>query len=297
MARSWRLPFRRKNKQRKEIGPFYTRSPEGKDICLRTKDAAKALKRLVEAKQGRRTFENDDAGAARAVAEALVGTGGEPSPVVEPPPPAASGLPAGGPPAPSALLPPTHTAAAALPPVPPQPQPESPAGGSSGAPTPVTGPIIPPPAGWADQVAAAAAAPSSSGPAGEGGDIDLDDLKLSEAELDEVLGEAAAWVVELQLGLQAELAKRGYVVPKLKVKMAQVPADAKGRSIGAKFWKRCFKKLIAKYFPDLDLPDWLVAPVLTAALTLPVQLGQGAELIRPDGSTVKVPEAAPTPSP
>jgi hypothetical protein len=280
-SKSRPLPFRKK-KNGKEVGPFLVRI-DGRDITLRTKDAGRALERAKEAKLGRRVFEADSlGGAAKAVIDAVAGTGSASTPpVVEPAAPAVTGLQSAAPQAPP-TLPPSHTAPPALPPVAPSAGGERPAGASAG-PTPVTpDKIIPPPADWADQVAAAAAAPSSEGAAaGEGAEDDFEELKLSESELDEVLDEAAGFVVKLQLDLQAELAARGYLVPKIKVRAAEVPAEYKGRAIGKKFWKRCFRKLIAKYFPDLDLPDWLVAPVLVFSLTVPVQLGKGASVIKP----------------
>ncbi|HZC30173.1 MAG TPA: hypothetical protein VE261_01565, partial [Gaiellaceae bacterium] len=86
-----RLPRRHKNKAGKETGSFFWTDPDGKEINLRTKDATEANKRMVAAKlHGRRDFQDDSGGAARAVADAVAGTGGASTPpVVEPAAPAA----------------------------------------------------------------------------------------------------------------------------------------------------------------------------------------------------------------
>lgn len=295
MARTaWRLPFRKK-RNGKEGGAFYTRGPDRRDLNLRTQNADEALKRLAKAKKGQRVFEDDNGGAARAVAESLGGTGGAPTPpVVEPAAPAASGLPPAGPPAPPPTLPPTYTAPPALPPIGAQPQPESPPGAPP-APEPAhPDGYRPPPPGWADAVADAA---GTEGPRpGAAPDSEFQNLKITDADLDEILDGAADWAVDIQLKLQAELAARGYLVPKIKVRVADVPPDAKVRAIGKKVWKIAFKKLIAKYFPDLDLPEWIVAPVLVLSFSMPIQLGPGASVIKP-GEKPATPEGAPSATP
>lgn len=275
-----RLP-RRYKKGGKEMGSFFIRI-DGKDVNLRTDDAEEALRRTKLARQGKRDFTSDGgARAANAVVAGLTGTDdAKTSPVVEPPPAASPVLtPTAAPPS---GLPPVNTPAAALPPI---------SSSSSGPSTPPADPVrpdgyIPPPTGWADAVSGAAGA--SEGSAAEEAE-GLEDV-LTPDMLDELLGQAADVVVNAQIWAQAFVARKGWVIG-VRVKMGEVPdsgPSAKGRELGRKFWVRCFKKLVTRYMPDLELPDWLVAPVLVASLTLPVQLA-GAEIIPDDGKTEETP--------
>lgn len=272
---AWRLPFRYK-KNGKDAGSFFTREPGGKDLNLRTKNAEVALKRLSEAKKGKRVFEDDGGGAAAAVAAAVVGTGGASTPlVVEPAAPAASGLPAAGAPPPVPPLSPTYTAPPALPRVPPAQGAESPPD-ASGGPTPVMPDgYIPPAPGWADAVASAA---GSAGPTGGEGAPEIDDEFL-----DQVVGVVAEVVVELQISAQAWLIKR-----RAKIVAGPIPPDDKGRELGRKLWTTALKKM----FPDVpDIPEWLLAPMIIAALTVPRQIQDGTP-IKPNEESAPAPAAA-----
>lgn len=253
---AWRLPFRYK-KNGRMVGSFYTREPGGKDVNLRTQDAAKALARLAEAKKGKRIFEDDGAGAAAAVAAAVVGTGDPPRPpVVEPAAPATSSLPA--PPAP---LPPTYTAPPALPPVPPVQTAESPPGASPGASSVRPDAYIPPQPGWADAVRDAA---GTEGPAGEG------EAEVDAEFLNELVGTMADILVEAQLMGQAWLIKK-----RAGLEAGSVPENAKGRTVGRAVWTRAIKKA----FPETpDIPEWLLAPLAIAALTVPTQIQNGTPI-------------------
>ena len=284
-TRGRRGPFRPK-KDGRETRTYVVRI-KGREISLKTRDPDIANARAKEAYAGRRDWPRDDGregngtSAASVVAAALVGTGDIMPPVVEPAAPAAQGLTAGGPPTPSPSLPLAHTAPPALPPPSGSPGPETPASGAPGATEVHPDGYMPPPADWADRVAAAAAA---DGPKAEGTAPDLDPEFL-----DQMLGVCADVTVELQIGLQAWLIKR-----RAKLEAGAIPPDAKGREIGRQLWIAAFKK----WFPsDLELPEWLLAPIMIAALTVPKQLQDGTPVRtqsagRPDVGAVNPGEAA-----
>lgn len=248
-----RLP-RRYKKNGKETGSFYLRVG-GRDVNLRTKSAEIALERAKLARKGQRDFKHDDdAGAVTSVAATVVGTeAAKPAAVVESPGPAASGsqAQASSPPAPTY---PTQTGPAALPAI----------GAPPAAGTPPTREevkpdgYIPPAPGWAAAVAGAAGASSAPDPEPE---------PMDEEFLEGLIEQAAALAVELQIMLQAWIVKR-----RLELNAAPVPESgdgSKGRTIGAKIWKREIRKLMPD---DLPLPGWVVAPLMIAAYTIPVQL-------------------------
>jgi hypothetical protein len=138
---------------------------------------------------------------------------------------------------------------------------------------------IPPPGAWADSLRGAAAeAENAPGPDAQ---ADEDDgPSFTPEDVEEMLGEAADRVIEFQIWLQSWLAKKGWIIPGAKVKTAPVADGVPGHARAKAIWKRCFKKLARKYAPDLgDIPEWISAPILVAAITLPVQFGEGAELI------------------
>jgi hypothetical protein len=259
-------PFRMKNAKGLPFGSYYIRIGKT-ELCLRTRDPDEAIARARRARlKGERDFKNDSDAqqAAQAVSDAITGTGGAKTPpVVEPPAAPVPSLPPSAPPAAPpapAALPSGHTPPAALPPLPTPP---------SSPPPVVPDAVFPPPPGWADGVRAAAteaaAAAPSSDPEGEGGGGDTVDADM----LREFIDQAAAIVVEGQIWLQSWLIKRG-----LKIKTAIVSDSAKGREVGRKIWTRCFSRLVPT---DLPIPDYIAAPILVAALTLPLQLGEGAK--------------------
>lgn len=252
--------------QGKEIGNYRT-TIKGERINLGTKDPDEARRRRALALKGERSFSDDTGavGAASAIVAALDGTGvAKTAPVVEPPRPAAPILPPA--PAPAPELPSAHTVAAALPASGLQRDPARPDG------------YIPPADGWAESVRGAAAeaegAAASSQAAGEG---DGEGERVDADMLREMIDFAAASAVELQIWLQSWAIKRG-----LKIKTAVVSDDAKGREVGKKLWSRCFQRLMPT---DLPIPDYIAAPVLIAALTLPLQLGEGATVVKDEEET------------
>lgn len=278
----------KKTRGGKAYGNWLVDVKGGERVNLRTKDAELATKRAVEAAKGVRDFEADPGGgeaglAAKAIPRPTVppeGTGGaEPPPVVEPPAPNAERLTSTG-----AAVSPTgvHSlpaAPAALPPIPASPQngAQGPQNGARGAPIHPDR-VYPPQEGWAGAVGAAAAAAAGDG------EPETEAEEQAEAFFDadlikQIVDEAATYAVELQIMGQAWLARRGLLVPRVKVRVAPVDESAKGRAIGKKLWTKVFANLMPTHLP---IPDWLTAPLMVAALTIPVQLGPGASLVTPE---------------
>jgi hypothetical protein len=273
--RTGRAPYRYK-KGGKYIGSYFTRVGV-EEINLCTKDPDEAIARGKRAAAGERKFsyDSDVQVAARAVSSTITGTGGAmTSPVVESPAAPAPSLPPPAAAPPPAVLHSVQTSPAALP-----------AMGSSSAPPPAAVPdaIYPPPNGWADAVRAAAGAASdstssSSAEAAADEQVDSDVLK-------EMVEQAAVLVVEAQIQLQNWAIKRG-----LKIRAAIVDDSAKGREVGKKLWLRCFQRLMPT---NLPIPDYLAAPIMVAALTIPIQLGPGAVDISDQEETKETAPGAP----
>jgi len=275
---SGRTPYRYK-KNGKHIGSFFVRVGK-EEINLKTKDANDANARAKRARAGEREFsyDSDAAVSANAVTAAITGTGGARSaPVVEPPAAPAPSLPPPAPPVASvqpAALHSVHTPPAALPTTPAAPPPA--AAGDA---------YIPPPLGWAEGARAAAAAASSARPdeGGEGADAEEEaGSVLTPDMLEDAIDEAAGRVVELQLMLQSWLAAKGWIAPGIKIQTAPVDPSNKGRVISKRIWKRCFTRLAARLMPNLEIPDYIAAPVMLLALSLPAQFGEGATEIVDD---------------
>ena len=74
--------------------------------------------------------------------------------------------------------------------------------------------------------------------------------------------------MELQILAQGFVIKRG-----LKVKPGPVADSATGRATGTKLWTMALKAMLPT---NIDAPPWLVAIIVTASVTVPVQL-KGAE--------------------
>lgn len=255
-----RLPRRHKNKAGKETGSFFL-TIGSKEVNLWTQDAGKALERAKLARKGERNFpKDDDAGAVTSVAATVVGTeAAKPADVVESPVPAASGsqVQASSPPAPTY---PTHTGPAALPAIGAPPTPGTPPTREEVKPDG----YIPPAPGWAAAVAGAAGASGAPDPEPE---------PMDEEFLEGLIEQAAALAVELQLMLQAWIVKR-----RLELNAAPVPESgdgSKGRTIGVKIWKKEIRKMMPD---DLPLPGWVVAPLMIAAYTIPVQLANATPI-------------------
>jgi hypothetical protein len=140
---------------------------------------------------------------------------------------------------------------------------------------------------------AAADAGASSGPGAGEGDPEADPVITADM-LDEFVDELAGRAVELQLWLHSYALKKGWLGAKIKA--ASVPDEAKVRAVGKRLWKRCFQRLATRFMPDLELPDYIVAPIMIATMGLPLQLGEGAELIRDDEKGT-APGAQPAPGP
>jgi len=283
-----RPPKLRKTKRAgKEIGGFFV-EVRGQRVWLKTKDPDEAKRRRARAMKGERHFEDDTEGgaAATAISSAFDGTGdAKTPPVVEPPRPAAPSLPAT--PAPAPGIPSAHTAAAALPPM---PGPETPPSAAK------PDGYIPPPGAWAESVRGAAAdAENAPGPDAE---PDVEEPSFTPEDLDEMLDAAAEHVIAAQVWLQAWLASKGWIIPGVKLKAAPVTEmNGAGHAKAKKIWKRCFKKLALKYMPDMgEIPEWISAPVLVAALTLPVQLGEGVEIIKDGAASEETAQDAPAPA-
>lgn len=285
MAKAPSLRLQRKTRAGKAYGCWFVELKGGGRVNLQTKDAERARKRAKEAARGVTSWPDDgDGGEAGAVASAVVaaaaGTRAAPAPVVAPPAPSSAG-PA---PVPSA-------SPAALPPIPPTaPQ--------NGVPLEADG-YIPPPPGWAAAVSAAAADTEGRKAAADEeehtGAADQEGDPLEDVEfLRGLVEQGAALAVELQIAGQEWLLKRG-AIPKHKIKAAQVPADNKGRALGAAIWERQIKKWVP--LDKVQIPEWVAAMLVVGAYTLPVQLGEGAEEIVPGAAPPKGPDLRSVPTP
>lgn len=89
--------------------------------------------------------------------------------------------------------------------------------------------------------------------------------------LDNLVKQIAATVVELQIQGQEYLAIRWG-----KFQPGTVPPDSKARELPTAIWEAQIRKWIPT---DVPLPAWIVAPVLCAMLTVPIQL-EGATPLR-----------------
>lgn len=235
----------------KPIGAWHV-NVGGHRVNLRTKDAGEAEKRARKAARGVREFD-DDAGGESAAASILEGMGAGggggaddmgSSPAVETVP-----APVAAPP-----MPPTLPAAAT----------DGPPAAAAAAPSERH--EVAPTEGWADALAGAAApAPANDTSAPTATEVPSE-------LVEQIITAGADLAIEGQLMLQSWLIKKG-----AKVKTAPVPSDAKGREVGRAMWSAALRELMPK---DLPLPVWVAAPLMIAALTLPVQLGPGAEAIK-----------------
>jgi hypothetical protein len=231
---------------KKLIGSWHFTAAGGERINTHTSDADAALRfRAKWLKDKAAAPKTEVQGAAAATIAALDGPADLPPPS-EPPPAAPPVPPAGD--------------------APPAPQPIAPDG------------YAPPPtsADWTQDAARAAAASSATdAPAAPGFDARF---------LDDILADAGALAVELQIALQAWAMARG-----VKLKAAIVPADNPGRQKGAEIWVKQFRLWLPS---DVDLPGWIAAPLVVAATTVPAQL-HGATPIPKDEQTTDA--AQPTP--
>lgn len=233
--------FRKKNAAGRFTGNFRTRV-KGTEINLGTSDANEARTRLLEAvRHGRRKFvdELDEAAAATeaiggadaaAGGAAVSGPGGQ---VDTRPPPVATSAP---PLHPDAVIPPPPAA-----PVPLQLPPMSPASDAAAEAAATNEAAAETSDGQADAGAAAAAA--------AGADIP-DDV------LDGMLEMGALLLVDLQIGMQGAIIRKG-----LKVEPGKIPPEAPQRSAAAKAWVQQLKI----WFPSaVAMPPWAWALLIPA---------------------------------
>lgn len=98
-------------------------------------------------------------------------------------------------------------------------------------------------------------------------EADKDSTQIPPEFLDDILNQAAAIAVELQLMGHSWLAKRW-----AKIELGEVPIqgqNAAARRVGVELWKQALKELIPDNVP---IPAWIAAPLMVAALGLPVQI-------------------------
>ena len=97
--------------------------------------------------------------------------------------------------------------------------------------------------------------------------------KLPPGFMSGIARKAAMVLVELQIMGQEWLAKRW-----AKVQMGTVPTEgpnAIGREAGQELWEQALVDLIPS---EIDLPPYLLAPIIVAALTVPVQIAGASPL-------------------
>jgi hypothetical protein len=229
----------------KEFGAFYVNIKK-KPVNLRTQNYFKARERALQAVEGgRRDFPDD-----RYFEDN--------TPIIP------TEVPAANNPTPSAATPivagdwtadATRAAAAGVeadqyfpPALPPMPQPAS--------------------SGWEDAAPKAAPMPAAK-PAGAEGST-----SLPPEMLDGLIKQIAVTIVELQIQGQEYLWLRFG-----KLQPGVVPLDSKARELPVAIWESQVRKWIPT---DVPLPEWLVAPILCAALTIPVQLEGATPIKKPD---------------
>jgi hypothetical protein len=241
-------------KRRRPGGPFvgsYYVKLDGEDVNLGTSDANEARARLLEAvKKRKRNFPDElDEAAAAMEADEL--------------PAAAADAAAQGGAVPGQM----------------------PAGGS----TPPPAPPPPAPPAAAPQVDAAAEAAATNEAAAELGGPSNDNAAPPPMDPDVLRGlveQAAHVLVDAQLSLQAYIVKRsiGEAPPPMPIEVRNAagelvlnPATGKPlespRAIAARAWAVQFEK----WFPNLNLPEWAIALILTGAY-LPAQFASAAAL-------------------
>lgn len=101
---------------------------------------------------------------------------------------------------------------------------------------------------------------------------------LSPEMIEGFINQAAATMVELQLALQDWVAARW-----LKIEMGPVPLSHGSRKISEQIWHQAIREMVPENIP---LPAWLVAPIATIMLTMPVQL-EGAKPLKAPTEPVK----------
>lgn len=152
----------------------------------------------------------------------------------------------------------------------PPPPPDLPAAGGV-APEPIAADHYLPPPGdtgdWAGDAARAAAGGSEGAAASRAPQVDPQFL-------DEIIDQAAVTLVELQIAGQDWAIKRG-----LKIKAGGVDGDSKSRAPGVALWKGQLRKWMPT---DIDAPEWLLAIIITAATTVPIQIANATPLPKED---------------
>jgi hypothetical protein len=238
----------RKKRGTKYSGSYYV-TLDGQDVNLGTSDANEATARLLEAvKKRKRRFpdELDQAAAAMEVDELPAAAA------------AAQAAQGGGVPG------------------------QMPAGGSTPPPAPAPAPAAPPVDAAAEAAATNEAAAELGGPANDNAappPMDPDVLRG-------LVEQAAHVLVDAQLSLQAYIVKRsiGEAPPPMPIEVRNAagelvlnPATGKPlespRAIAARAWAVQFEK----WFPNLNLPEWAIALILTGAY-LPAQFAAAAAL-------------------
>jgi len=256
--------WRRTNADGEEIGAYHV-TIKKRRINLRTQDGDKAKKRRLQAVSGRRTFEDDSQGTARINAALDAAPGMTPPGVVEgavrtdDSPPAA---PSGAPP-PLALLPPI-------------PEPE----------VVDAEPIPSPPAGsWTDDVAGGAApstgAADSPPPVGS-------NVNVSDIIPDSAFVAVSRIAVQLQMIGQSVIARKLFKfdlpvladpppkdLPDFMKRQGERWPQTDPREPGRAMWEKVARRICPT---ELPIPDYVAAPLLVAAGTLPVQFMNGSRI-------------------
>jgi hypothetical protein len=98
--------------------------------------------------------------------------------------------------------------------------------------------------------------------------------RISPEMIDGIIKQAAAVVTELQIvGQEWLLARWG------KIQAGPVSPVHESRTITAGLWEQAIREWIP---PELPIPPWLLAPLVCAALTIPVQLEGAKPIKKPD---------------
>lgn len=100
-----------------------------------------------------------------------------------------------------------------------------------------------------------------------------DKSKISPEMIEGIIKQAAQVLVEIQIQGQEYLWARWG-----KIQAGKVPENHDSRKIPLELWEQAIREWIP---PELPIPPWLLAPIICAAMTVPVQIEGSTPLKKP----------------
>ena len=98
--------------------------------------------------------------------------------------------------------------------------------------------------------------------------------KISPQMIEGIIKQAASVLVELQIVGQEFLWRRWG-----KIEPGTVPETHDARKLSTELWEQAIREWIPT---DIDIPPWILAPIVCAALTVPVQIDGAKPLKKPE---------------